>query len=122
MKTKPMWVLLLTALLLTVALSVPALASEQKEEASGSSAAMTQQQSAPMPIKIMGTITANKNEKGKIVSYGLMEDNGQSLVISQHGSGMELRRMVGQKIEATGTLYEDKGEKTIIVNEFKKIE
>ena len=122
MKTKQAWILALIALFMVVAMTVPAWTAEQKEETAKPAAAMTQPQAAPAPVKMMGTIIANKNEKGKITSYGLQEDNGQSLIISQHGSGMELRRMVGKKIEATGTIYESKGEKTIIVNSFKKIE
>lgn len=122
MKTKQIWILAVTAFALATVMTLPTGASEQKEEAAKPAEAMTKPQAAPMPVKIMGTIIANKNEKGKITSYGLQEDSGQSLIISQHGSGMELRRLVGKKIEATGTVYESKGEKTIIVNEFKKIE
>ena len=69
-----------------------------------------------------GMIVANKNKKGKIVSYGLHEDNGQELMLSKHGKGMELRKMVGSKIEATGTVQESKSGKWITVEEFKKIE
>jgi len=122
MKTKQAWILAMTVLLLVIALTLPAGAAEQKAETAQPSTITTQPPAPPVPIKIMGTIITNKNEKGKITSYGLQEDNGESLILSQHGSGMELRRMVGKKIEATGTVYEKKGEKTIIVNEFKKIE
>lgn len=122
MKTKRSWMLTLAALFLTMAMAMPGWAAEQKSENAQPAMTATPPQAASVPVTIMGTIIANKNDKGKITSYALQEDSGQALVISQHGSGMQLRRMVGNKIEATGTVYENKGEKTIIVNEFKKIE
>ena len=73
-------------------------------------------------VKVSGMIVANKNKKGKIVSYSLQEDGGQALLLSKHGKGMELRKMVGSKIEATGAVKEIKHGKMIIVKEFKKIE
>jgi hypothetical protein len=67
---------------------------------------------------------ANKNKAGKISSYSLQEDAGGNLLLSKHGKGKgkELRKMVGKKIEATGTLLESKGKKWITVTEFKEIE
>lgn len=122
MITRQTGILAVTTFVLLIAMFSAAGAAEEKTgDKTQTGAAMTQQQAAPVPIKIMGTVIANKNDKGKITSYELQEDSGQAMVISQHGSGMELRRMVGARIEATGTVYEDKGEKTIIVNEFKKI-
>ena len=43
-------------------------------------------------------------------------------MLSKHGKGMELRKMVGKKIEAMGTLQESKGKKWITVKQFKEIE
>jgi hypothetical protein len=122
MNTKRTWILAMTILFVVMATTMPAGASEQKADMAQPSVTPMQPPAKPMPINVVGTIVANKDEKGKITSYGLQEENGQAMVLSQHGSGMELRRMVGKKIEATGTVYENKGEKTIIVNEFKKIE
>jgi len=75
----------------------------------------------PMAVKLTGTIIANKNKKGKIISYALQEENGQTMMLSKHGKGMQLRKMVGGKIEATGTVYEAKHGKIITVKEFKEI-
>lgn len=122
MNAKLTWILAMTVLVMAMAMTMPAGASEQKADMAQPSATTTQPPAQPVPINIVGTIIANKNEKGKITGYGLQEENGQALVLSQHGSGMELRRMVGKKIEATGTVFENKGEKTIIVNEFRKLE
>jgi hypothetical protein len=73
-------------------------------------------------MTVTGTIMANKNKAGKISSYSLKEDSGDSLLLSKHGKGKELRKMVGKKVEATGTLLESKGKKWITVTEFKEIE
>jgi hypothetical protein len=73
-------------------------------------------------VKVSGMIVANKNQKGKIVSYALQEDGGQAMMLSKHGKGMELRKMVGSKVEATGTVKEIKSGKMITVRDFKKIE
>lgn len=77
---------------------------------------------AKAPVTVTGTIMADKNKAGKISSYSLQEESGQSLYLSKHGKGMELRKMVGKKIEATGTVAEAKGKKWITVTEFKEIQ
>jgi lysyl-tRNA synthetase class II len=77
---------------------------------------------AKEPVTVAGTIMAIKNKAGKISSYSLKEDGGQSLYLSKHGQGMALRKMVGKKVEATGTLTEAKGKKWITVTEFKEIQ
>lgn len=75
----------------------------------------------PASMTVTGTIIANKNKKGKIISYALQEENGQTMMLSKHGKGMQLRKMVGNKVEATGTVSEAKHGKLIIVKEFKEI-
>lgn len=77
---------------------------------------------AKAPVTVTGTIMANKNKAGKISSYSLQEDGGESLLLSKHGKGMALRKMVGKKIEATGTMLESKGKKWITVTEFKEVQ
>ena len=72
-------------------------------------------------MTVTGTIVVNKNKQGKIVGYALQEDGGQSLMLSKHGKGMELRKMVGSKVEATGTVKKSKAGKMITVKTFKKI-
>jgi hypothetical protein len=73
------------------------------------------------PMTVNGTIVANKNKAGKIISFALKEDNGQDIMLSKHGKGMELRKMVGKKVEAVGTVQESKGKKWITVKEFKAL-
>ena len=77
---------------------------------------------AKAPVTVTGTIMANKNKAGKISSYSLQEDGGESLLLSKHGKGMALRKMVGKKVEATGTMLESKGKKWITVTEFKEVQ
>lgn len=77
---------------------------------------------AKAPVTVTGTITANKNKAGKISSYSLQEEGGESLLLSKHGKGMALRKMVGKKVEATGTMKEAKGKKWITVTEFKEVQ
>ena len=76
---------------------------------------------AKQAMTVTGTIVANKDKAGKIVSYSLEEAGGQNYMLSKHGKGKELRKMVGQKVEATGTLQEAKGRKWITVEGFKEI-
>ena len=76
---------------------------------------------AAQAMTVTGTILANKNKAGKIISYSLTEEGGQSFLLSKHGKGKQLRKMVGQKIAATGTLREAKGHKWITVKAFKEI-
>ena len=119
-------VIIAAATLFMLALMPAAYAAEQgKTDAAAAEKAKPAMKQAAMkqaPMTVTGTIIANKNKKGKIVSYTLQEDNGQSLMLSKHGKGMELRKMVGDKIEATGTVQESKGAKMITVQAFKKIE
>jgi hypothetical protein len=89
---------------------------ELKAPAASGAGEMAQKQTT-----VTGTIVAHKNKAGKVVSYALQEDGGQSLMLSKHGKGKALRKMVGQKIEATGTLQESKGQRWITVQEFKEI-
>ena len=72
-------------------------------------------------MTVTGTIVANKNKQGKIIGYALQEDGGQSVMLSKHGKGRELRKMVGSKVEATGTVKKSKAGKMITVKTFKKI-
>jgi opacity protein-like surface antigen len=86
-------------------------------EAKAKSAKMARTQ-----MTVSGTIVANKNKAGKITGFALKEDDGQDIMLSKHGKGMELRKMVGKKVEAKGTLEESKGKKWITVKEFKEIQ
>jgi hypothetical protein len=98
--------------------SAPAASSKTKIEAAKTAPAkMSQTQ-----MSVTGTVVANKNKAGKITGFALKEDSGQNIMLSKHGKGMELRKMVGKKIEAMGTLQESKGKKWITVKQFKEIE
>jgi hypothetical protein len=98
--------------------SAPAASSKTKIAAAKTAPAkMSQTQ-----MSVTGTVVANKNKAGKITGFALKEDSGQNIMLSKHGKGMELRKMVGKKVEAKGTLEESKGKKWITVKEFKTIE
>ena len=75
----------------------------------------------PEALTVTGTIVENKNNQGKIIGYALQEENGHSMMLSRHGKGMMLRKMVGSKVEATGTLKKSKGAQMMTVQKFKKI-
>ena len=120
MKIKTRILILATITLFVLALIPSAYAAGKAKSATA--AEKMQQTAKQPPVTVVGTIIANKNKKGKIISYAVKEENGQTLMLSKSGKGMELRKMVGAKIEATGTVAESKGIKHIMVKEFKKIE
>jgi hypothetical protein len=125
MKTKKTNVILITAMtfaMFFVAMLSFAYAADQGKQAEKAAMIKTHHAMKSAMVKVSGIIVANKNKKGKIVSYALQEDGGQALLLSKHGKGMELRKMVGSKVEATGAVKEIKHGKMIIVKEFKKIE
>jgi hypothetical protein len=104
-----------------------AYAADQSAPAAAPKAKMAAAKSTPAKMSkaqmtVTGTVVANKNKAGKVTSFALKEDSGQDIMLSKHGKGMELRKMVGKKIEAIGTLQESKGKKWITVKEFKTIE
>jgi flagellar basal body-associated protein FliL len=119
MKTQTRIMIIATAVLFVLALIPTAYAAGQAKTAK---AAKVQAAAKQPPVTVIGTIVANKNAKGKIVSYAVQEEGGQTLMLSKSGKGKELRKMVGAKIEATGTVEESKGIKRITVKEFKKVE
>jgi len=120
MKNKTSILILAAVTLFALALIPSAYAAGQAKTAAA--AEKMQPAAKQAPVTVIGTIIANKNKKGKIISYAVKEENGQTLMLSKSGKGMELRKMVGAKIEATGTVAESKGVKRIMVKEFKKME
>jgi len=98
----------------------PAAPAQSMEKAAP--AATSQPQMVQGKTTLMGTIVAQKNAKGKIIGYALKEDNGEQLMLSKHGKGKALHKMVGKRVEAVGTLEESKGQKIITVTEFKEIQ
>jgi hypothetical protein len=107
--------------LFTLAVIPASYAAEQGQKAA-TAGKMVKPAMEKASMTVTGTIIANKNKKGKIISYAVQEDGGQTLLLSKHGKGMQLRKMVGEKVEATGTIEEVKSGKMIIVKEFKKVQ
>jgi hypothetical protein len=72
-------------------------------------------------MTVTGTITETKNAKGKIVAYNLMTEQGEKYVLSSRGKGKHLRKMLGKKVEAIGTVRETKGKKIMHVTSYKEV-
>jgi hypothetical protein len=121
MKTRKhlIWFNLIVSALLALMVSTVYAANASKAAATPAKAKTVKM--AAEQTTVSGVIVANKDKAGKIVSYALQEEGGQSLMLSKHGKGKELRKLVGQKVECTGTLQESKGHKWINVKEFKEI-
>ena len=109
-------ILILAAVALFVLALIPSAYATGKAKTAAAAEKMQPAAKQP-PVTVIGTIIANKNKKGKIISYAVKDENGQTLMLSKSGKGMELRKMVGAKIEATGTVAESKGIKHIMVKE-----
>jgi hypothetical protein len=122
MKTKRKSAIIITAMTFAIFFIATLSVTYAAEQAKPAAAVKTHQAMKSAMVKVSGMIVANKNTKGKIVGYALQEDGGQALMLSKHGKGMELRKMVGSKVEATGMVKESKSGKMIIVKDFKKIE
>ncbi len=62
------------------------------------------------------TVTGTINEKGALVA-----DNGKAYTVAQNHKGMELVKMVNQKVEVKGSVKTKSGQKIITVSSFKEI-
>ncbi|MGQ9858053.1 MAG: hypothetical protein ACUVS3_05105 [Thermodesulfobacteriota bacterium] len=87
------------------------------------SAQSTTKKSKAVPSKVMtlkGTVVAvGKDSKGNVNAVAIRTDEGDYKVVLK-GKGKELLKMVNKKVEATGTVKEAKGKKSINVSEFKE--
>ena len=64
-----------------------------------------------------GTITGTVTEDAQIITI-----DGEIYAVSENETSEDLMEHIGKTIEATGTLTEEDGENTIIVNQFKVLE
>lgn len=123
MKTTKKMMLIVAALAVAVFVLVPAAGAADKTATPAVSGAPAagQTQMAPEEIAVTGTVVAVKDKDGKISGCVLEEANGQSMMLSNEGKGMELQKMVGEKVKVMGTLQESMGKKTITVTEFETL-
>lgn len=76
-------------------------------------------QAAPK-VTVKGTVVAvGKDAKGNVNAVAIRTDEGDYKVVLK-GKGKELLKMVDKKVEATGTVREAKGKKSINVSDFKE--
>jgi hypothetical protein len=123
MKAKRFWKLVIAAIVTTGFLMMsPAFAAQgDMPAAKAAPAKKTAMKKTAKEMTISGMISAEKNKKGKVVSYSIDTEGGEHYMISKSGKGMALRKMVGKKVEATGAVSEGKGKKTITVKVFKEM-
>jgi len=91
-----------------------AMAAEQK-------ASQSTTKNAPAPqVTVKGTVVAaGKDAKGNVNAVAIRTEKGDYRVVLK-GKGKELLKMVDKKVEATGTVREAKGKKSINISEFKE--
>jgi hypothetical protein len=123
MKTTNKIMLIMAALAAVLFVLVPAAGAADKapQPAVSAAPAANQTEMAPEEITVTGTVVETKDKDGKISGCMLEEANGQSMMLSNDGKGMELQKMVGEKVKVMGTLQESMGKKTITVTEFEAI-
>jgi hypothetical protein len=124
MKTTPKIMLIMAALAAVLFVLVPVAGAADKTATPAVSAepAASQTQMAQEEITVTGTVVETKDKDGKVSGCMLEEANGQSMMLSNDGRGMELQEMVGEKVKVMGTLQESMGKKTITVTEFETVE
>ncbi len=123
MKTSRMTMLILAVLAVTVFVVVPTVGAAEKMAKPAASAVPEASMSkmAQQEVTATGTIVETKNAEGKVSGCMLEQADGQSMMLSEGGKGMELGKMVGKKVKVVGTLEEVKGVKTITPIEFEEI-
>jgi DNA/RNA endonuclease YhcR with UshA esterase domain len=70
------------------------------------------------PVTVTGVVTEVKNKKGKVIGAAIQTDK-DTITVVKKGKGADLFKMMGKKIEATGTVAEKKGKKYIYVKSYK---
>ena len=116
------WMWVMGVVVVGAMLVVPAVyAAEQAAPAKDAPAAAATMKPAAEKLTVMGTVTETKDAKGR-ASYALQTEQGEHYVLSKHAKGGELRKLIGKKVEATGTIMERHGKKVITVTEYKEIQ
>ena len=75
--------------------------------------------SAVKEITVAGTVTANKDNKGKLKTVSLVGDDAVTYSIETRGDGELIAAQSGKRVEVTGRIEERKGKKWMIVGSFK---
>ena len=70
-------------------------------------------------ITVAGTVTATKDNKGKVKTVGLAGDDGVTYSIEPRGDGELIAAESGKRVEVTGRIEEKKGKKWMIVGSFR---
>ncbi len=95
--------LMCCALMMTLLFAVVAVAEEEEES-------------------IIGTVTAaTTDSSGKVTAVKIVTDDGEYLV-ANNDKGKELLKLVDKDVDASGSIKESGGKKTITVTEFEVIE
>ncbi|MGD8251444.1 MAG: hypothetical protein PVH30_13250 [Desulfobacterales bacterium] len=90
---KKMWSVLLSVMLLTGAVWGVAIAADE--------------------VVIMGTV----NEENLLVN-----ESGEAFILAETDEGIEVKSMVGKKVQVTGTVEEADGQKTVTITEYEVME
>jgi hypothetical protein len=91
------------AMMMTLLLAMVAIAEEEEES-------------------VIGTVTAaTTDSSGKVTAVKIVADEGEYLV-ANNDKGKELLKYVDKDVDASGTVKESDGKKTITVTEFEVIE
>jgi hypothetical protein len=77
--------------------------------------AADQQQTMPNSDEITLSGTVGKDDQ-------LVADNGKEFELSNTDKGLEVKSLTGQKVEVTGTVMEEAGQRVIDVHEYKVLE
>ena len=72
-------------------------------------------------ITVAGTVTATRDNKGKLKTVDLTGDDGVTYNIEPRGDGILIAAESGRRVEVTGRVEEKKGKKWIIVGRFKVV-
>lgn len=67
-------------------------------------------------------IELQKDKEGKVTSIGIQDEQQGEFVIARRPTGVELMKLVNKRVQATGTVTESEGKKTIIVTHYKVLE
>ena len=102
-KNTQLLLLICCALVMTLLFAMVAIAEEEEES-------------------VIGTVTAATTDSaGKVTAVKIVSDDGEYLV-ANNDKGKELLKFVDKDVDASGTVKESDGKKTITVTEFEVIE
>jgi hypothetical protein len=103
-KNSHLLLLICCGLLMTLLFAMVAIAEEEEEES------------------VIGTVTAATTDSaGKVTAVKIVTDEGDYLV-ANNDKGKELLKFVDKDVDASGTVKESGGKKTITVTEYEVIE